>query len=309
MKTPHWTPKWRSRALGLIEGGRHSLSEITTITNIPKGTLKQLKKRNTPLNKVRSGRPPKLSPRHKCQIVFHITRNHESRRLSVMSIIQDLQLDTSITWLKCTLKDLGYNHRIARRWPFLNKLNRKRHLRFAKRHAHFTVEDWKAFIWTDELSVKVGMQRSSRDWIWRRDDEEFHPDCIDYKKRATGTGMMFWGEFRWGRMGPGVFFWVGGWKEGELHHLSRPNPERTTSGVLGRVIRGLGTASGYGRQCSSSQEGLHSCQTRAGNEVPSAPSKLFWSQSNWEHLGAYKAYNFEGICSYYISEGYEAGGC
>ena len=114
MKTPHWTPKRRSRALGLIEGGRHSLSEITTIINISKGTLKQLKKRNTPLSKVRSGRPPKLSPRHKCQIVFHITRNHEFRRLSVMSIIQDLQLDTSITRLKCTLNDLGYNYRIAR---------------------------------------------------------------------------------------------------------------------------------------------------------------------------------------------------
>jgi transposase len=110
MKTLHWTPKRRSRALGLIEGGRHSLSEITTITNIPKGTLKHLKKRNTPLNKVRSGRPSKLSPRHKRQIVFHITRNHESRCLSVMSIIQDLQLDIGITQLKHILKDLGYNH-------------------------------------------------------------------------------------------------------------------------------------------------------------------------------------------------------
>ena len=56
------------------------------------------------------------------------------------------------------------------------------------------------------MSVKVGMQRSTRDWIWRRDDEEFHPDCIDYRKCATGTRMMFWGAFRWGKMRPGVFF-------------------------------------------------------------------------------------------------------
>jgi hypothetical protein len=48
------------------------------------------------------------------------------------------------------------------------------------------------------MSVKVGMQRSTRDWVWRRADEEFHPDCIDYQKRPTGTGMMFWGAFRWG---------------------------------------------------------------------------------------------------------------
>jgi transposase len=206
MKTVEWTPKKRSRALGLMEGRRHSMSEISQMTNIPERTLYSLRKRNNPLNKVRSGRPPKLSPRHKCQIIFHITRNHESHRLSVMTIIQDLQLDIGIRQLKCTLTDLGYHHRIARHRPFLKKLDRKRRLQFAKRHAHFTVEDWKAFIWTDEMSVKVGMQRSTRDWVWRRDDEEFHPDCIDYRKRATGTGMMFWGAFRWGRMGPGVFF-------------------------------------------------------------------------------------------------------
>jgi hypothetical protein len=82
-----------------------------------------------------------------------------------MSIIQDLELDIGITQLKRTLKDLGYNHPIARCRPFLKKLDRKRRLQFAKRHAHFTVEDWKAFIWTDEMSVKVGMQRSTRDWV------------------------------------------------------------------------------------------------------------------------------------------------
>jgi len=107
--------------------------------------VRSLRKRNNPLNKVRSGRPPKLSPRHKRQIVFHITRNHESR-LSTISIIQDLRLDIGITQLKHALKDLGYNHRIARHRPFLKKLDRKRHLQFARRHAHFTAEDWKAFI-------------------------------------------------------------------------------------------------------------------------------------------------------------------
>src|ERR1700689_4646713 len=103
MKTLEWAPKRRSRALGLIEGRRHSLSEINHITNISNRTFRSLRKRNALLNKVRSGHPPKLSPRHKRQIVFHITRNHESRRLSVITIIQDLQLDIGIRQLKCIL--------------------------------------------------------------------------------------------------------------------------------------------------------------------------------------------------------------
>src|SRR5579871_5258048 len=123
--------------------------------------------------------PNTFAKHDKHQIVFHITRNHQSRRLSALSIIRDLQLNIHPNTLKHTLKDLGYNHCIARRRPFLKKVDRKRHLQFANRHAHLTIEDWKAYIWTDEMSIKVGMERSTQDWVWRRTDEEFHPDCIN----------------------------------------------------------------------------------------------------------------------------------
>jgi len=56
------------------------------------------------------------------------------------------------------------------------------------------------------MTVKVGMERTSRVWIWRKEDKELHTDCIDYRKCATGTGMMFWRAFRWGKMGPDVSF-------------------------------------------------------------------------------------------------------
>jgi hypothetical protein len=75
-----------------------------------------------------------------------------------MTIIQDLQLDIGITQLEHNLNGLGYNHWIARRRPFLKKLDRKHRLQFTRRHAHFTVEDWKAFMWADKMSVKVGIQ-------------------------------------------------------------------------------------------------------------------------------------------------------
>ena len=138
--------KRRSQAFGLIQGKRYSLSEITKITNVSKGTLGNLKKHDTPLNKIWTGHSLKLSEHHKCQMVFHIICNHESCRLSISSIIRDIQLDVHLTTLKQTLKDLGYNHWMAWCWPFLKKLDRKWCLQFAKRHAHLTMEDWKAYI-------------------------------------------------------------------------------------------------------------------------------------------------------------------
>jgi hypothetical protein len=62
------------------------------------------------------------------------------------------------------------------------------------------------------MAIKLFMEWHVRDYVWRRADEEFHPDCINYQKRPMGTGMMFWGVFQKGKMGPGLFFDLG---EGE----------------------------------------------------------------------------------------------
>jgi len=165
MKTCEWTPKRRSRALGLIKGGRHSLSEISQITNIPKGTLGDLKKRDTPLSKARTGRPHKLSERAKRAIERLIRQSYKTRRLSAKSIIQNLQLEVCESTIKLALKDMGYRHCIARRQAYLNKKNRKRCLQFARRHRHLTVEDWKSYIFTDEMGVKAGIEKVSQDWV------------------------------------------------------------------------------------------------------------------------------------------------
>src|SRR5579859_2949909 len=138
MKTCEWTPKRRSRALGLIKGGRHSLSEISQIINISKGTLGDLKKRDTPLSKARTGRPYKLSERAKRAIERLIRQSYKTRHLSAKFIIQDLQLEVCESTIKLALKDLGYRHYIARRRTYLTKKDRKHCLQFARRYKHLT---------------------------------------------------------------------------------------------------------------------------------------------------------------------------
>ena len=49
------------------------------------------------------------------------------------------------------------------------------------------------------------MERSIKDWIWRKKDEEFYPDCINYKKNKTETDIILQEAFRWGKMGPSLF--------------------------------------------------------------------------------------------------------
>ena len=104
------------------------------------------------------------------------------------------------------LNEAGYKRRIARRCVFLNKRDRERRLKFANEHLHWTAEDWKRVLFSDEMSVKLFMERNSRDRVWRKKGEKYHRDCINYRKRPQGTGIIFWAVFRKGKMGPRVFF-------------------------------------------------------------------------------------------------------
>ena len=180
------------QALGLIRGKKHVLSEITQITNIPKGTLRDLKKRGTGITKPRCGHPKKLTPRHIRHFEIYLRRNYSTRRAQIKDLIRIFHLDCTEKTVRKALYDIGYHHTVARRRFFLNKCDRKRWLQFAKRHAHWTVEDWELVIWTDETAVKLYIARQLKDFVWRRKtDEEFQPDCINYGKCPTGSGMMF----------------------------------------------------------------------------------------------------------------------
>ena len=208
IKTHEWSLAERGKVLGLWEGKRHSLSEITNITNIPKTTVYDIKTRGTSETKPRPGRPKLLDETTLRQIVRHIKTDKKTRRQSLTVIINLLNLKVSSRTLRHALHSRGLHFRVARRCPLLKKVDMKRRLEFAKRWVHLPVEFWKRHIWTNEMSIKLYGTRQTQDLVWRTADEEFHKDCIDHQKRQT-NGVMFWGAFRWGQIGPRHFFDLG----------------------------------------------------------------------------------------------------
>jgi transposase len=188
-----------------VQGRRHSIREISLITGIPPTTVFDIRKRETPNTKPKLGRPKVLTARDKCCIDLYIKKSKDTRQEGLENIIKALGLSIGRTALIEAIHELGYSRCIARRRPLLKKLDHKRRLAFARAHKNWTVEDWKRVIFTDEMSIKVGMDCMTIMWVWRKPGEEFHKDCVNSKKRSTG-GMMFWGAFRGSKMRPGLFF-------------------------------------------------------------------------------------------------------
>ena len=75
-------------------------------------------------------------------------------------------------------------------------------LAICKETCTFDSEGLEIAYFSDDMSIKIGMEWHTQDWIWRKENEKFHSDCIDYRKGPSGTGIIFWGAFRWGKMGP-----------------------------------------------------------------------------------------------------------
>jgi hypothetical protein len=71
---------------------------------------------------------------------------------------------------------------------------------FALRYQHWTLEDWKAIIWSDETSVILGHRRGGHR-VWRTSKEAYDP----HVKRTRWKGhseFMFWGCFSYDKKGP-----------------------------------------------------------------------------------------------------------
>ena len=137
-----WSPTSRGKALGLCCDLDNSLQDITNIINIPKSTVRSIKTRGTIFSKPRSGRPKKLSSRDIHHLERYIHTNTFTHRVTPKRLKSIFSLKLSETTIRRALNALGYNHRVARRRPFLNKRDRKRRLQFAHDHKDWTVEDW-----------------------------------------------------------------------------------------------------------------------------------------------------------------------
>jgi len=77
---------------------------------------------------------------------------------------------------------------------------RKQRLAWAKAHEHWTLEDWKNVIWTDETSV-ILLHRRGGYRLWRTAKEATVRSCIRPRWKGASE-FMFWGSFSYDQKGP-----------------------------------------------------------------------------------------------------------
>ena len=143
----------------------------------------------------KSGRPQVLTAREK-RIAVNLSKKDRFRPAT--SIRDDLETNygtsVSVATIKRTLVNAGMHGRIARRKPYLSRVNRKRRLRFALQHKNWSVEDWSQIIFSDESKFQL-YKSNGRTYVRRSVGEALDPKCVQQTVKHGGGNVMVWGAF------------------------------------------------------------------------------------------------------------------
>ncbi|RHY49393.1 hypothetical protein DYB28_004948 [Aphanomyces astaci] len=155
--------------------------------------MKALKKAGLVYSAPRTGRPPVTTPLEDRIIVRAVKQNH---RLSAETLQETFAVfhdkDISLATIRQRIRHTGLHGRVARKKPYLSKANKKKRLDYAKNYQHWTYDDWKKVLFTDESPFN-STGSSGRVYVWRRPGEEFNEACIVPTFKSGRQSVIVWG--------------------------------------------------------------------------------------------------------------------
>lgn len=184
----------RGRIIGMKEAGIAS-QQVAEITGIAKRTIdriyKQFQEKGVIKHSTSPGRPTKLSDRDRRSLIRVV---NAAPRMPLSEITNAAGLGVREQTVRRELRKAGIYSRVAARKPHLTLAHRARRVRFARAHVHWTIEDWKKVIWTDESTFEIG-KISRRIVVWRRNKERYASQNLVPTFKSGRTSMMVWGAF------------------------------------------------------------------------------------------------------------------
>lgn len=144
------------------------------------------------------GRQRATTPREDRHLHTLVARQpfHTARRLR-----SDFQRDTgvrvSVQTIRNRLHDSGLNARRAATCPVLTAAHRVHRLNFAHDHVDWTLDQWRAVLFTNESRFSLdGNDRRVR--VWRRRGHRYRDFAIAEHDRWGGRSLMVWGGISMG---------------------------------------------------------------------------------------------------------------
>jgi len=186
----------RLRVISLRENARWAWRQIGRELRINPRTASRIYHRynqySTLSNRKRTGRPPTFDDEEKARLVAFITRDSRTRRLSWEAICIEMDYACDPKTVRNVMISLGYHKRVPRAKFNVKSDNKPKRVAWCQARLHWTREEWKRVIWTDESSFSMAGV-GHRPWGIQKADEVYHSDRVILKFHSGRKSKMVWG--------------------------------------------------------------------------------------------------------------------
>ncbi|KAJ1308250.1 hypothetical protein OPQ81_003965 [Rhizoctonia solani] len=101
-----------------------------------------------------------------------VTNNNSVSTHQATNLLSELTNDDIHPKTVChALKQAGLKPKKKVKKPKLTSAHQKTHCEFAEAHKHWTMEDWKKVLWSDETKINC-LQSDGVHWVWIQPEEE-----------------------------------------------------------------------------------------------------------------------------------------
>ncbi|KAG1486463.1 hypothetical protein G6F47_012900 [Rhizopus delemar] len=90
------------------------------------------------------------------------------------------------------MKSMNFHAKIKIKKPLLTNVQKARRLAWAEEHKHWTSDDWRRMVFSDETKVNVYGSDGCR-YFWSRPDDNLQPHHLDLTVKGGDGSIMVWG--------------------------------------------------------------------------------------------------------------------
>ena len=182
-----------NNVVSLLDRGL-SARKIATELGVSRATVDSLCEKSRPdIQKSQGGQPTKLKPTDKHRLVRMITSGKVDSATQVTQELRDISnVDVSTETVRRALKESGLKAVTKKKKPRLLPRHIRQRLDFARKYQHWTVEDWKRVVWSDETKINR-LGSDGREWVWKTPGGVMTEQHIKGTVKFGGGSLMMWG--------------------------------------------------------------------------------------------------------------------
>ena len=189
----------RNRIVSELKSGK-TTQNIAQKMGVGPRTVKRIRKEyadsTDDVNKAKltkRGRPRRLSARDEAWVVRQITTGKADTATEVAKTLQEESgTRTTPKTIRRTLKKAGLKAAVKTKKPLLLRRHIKARYEFAFRHKHWTVDDWKRVVYSDETKINR-LGSDGREWVWKKPGKTIEPRHVQGTVKFGGGSIMLWG--------------------------------------------------------------------------------------------------------------------